>query len=430
MDSSTRDSFSRLLKTIRAIEENPENLEVLRDCNKDILDQILRSESVISEHREEHAELRILLRTGRPPRAEARKLKLKIQSVLDEIDTAKFQIFVWKSFGDALAHIYLDRFALKQTFYDLDSFAVKQDAGQLNGKEGLDEELKLLNAAIDAGIPAMLCDLTNVLRYGDVCLLHASDPHPIEVKSAEKLNKRGQRQVDRLERLSDFLKTDRVDGLRGSDGTAFRYEVKSPERTNLDALNACIQKAAVEGKAICNPEPGVRIVALYDDPDGDSPEFDDTFQNFNPSTVHMLNMDKNDLAWAPYAPIILSIRDENHLWDFLEGSLFLIVLIDLDPLIESWKSSDWDIIESQDQDYAIDCMHIPSRMVSKVARQFIARAAYEFLSLEWIAEVNRPSDGLVAKVRDMAEADRAERHDHEEMLERMLGRDHPWVASK
>lgn len=418
MDSSIRDSFSRILKTIRVIEENPENLEALRECNKDILDQIVHSESVIAEHREVHAELKTLLRTGRPPRAEARELKLKIQSVQEEIDTAKFQIFVWKSFGDAIAHIYLDRFALKQTFYDLDSFAVKQDAGQLDGKEGLDEELKVLDSAIDAGVPAMLCDLTNVLRYGDVCLLHASDPQLIEVKSAQKLNKRGQRQVDRLERLSNFLKTDRADGLRGSDGTAFRYEVKSPERTNLDALNACIQKAKTEGKAICNPEPGVRIIALYGDPDGDKSEFDDAFQNFNPSTVYMLNMDKNDLAWAPYAPIILSIRDEDHLWDFLEGSLFLIVLIDLSPLIESWKSSDWDIIESKDQNYAIDCMHIPSRMVSRVAHQFIARAAYEFLSLEWIAEVNRPSDGLIAKVRDMADTDPTDRHDHEERLER------------
>ena len=45
----------------------------------------------------------------------------------------------------------------------------------LGGKAGLATELKCLDISA-AGIPAVLRDITNVLRYGDVCLLGASDP--------------------------------------------------------------------------------------------------------------------------------------------------------------------------------------------------------------------------------------------------------------
>jgi len=96
--------------------------------------------------------------------------------------------------GDSLAFLYIDRFALKQMFFNVDNDNPKQGGGFLSGQTGLAGEVSLLIEAIARGVPAVLCDLTTVLRFGDVCLLGASDPVPIEVKSSKTKDARAKRQ--------------------------------------------------------------------------------------------------------------------------------------------------------------------------------------------------------------------------------------------
>lgn len=425
------DEFSTLIGLIRQLEENPENLNALSECNKTLIECIIRSETQISQFRNEQKTLSQELRAHRPSRSSSNKLREEIERLHTCIESEKSNIFMWKSFGDAIAHIYLDRFSLKQTFFDLDSYSVKQDAGNISGKEGLDKELEGFDRLIDAGIPAVLCDATHVLRYGDICLLHGSDPQLIEVKSKEKLNRRGHRQVERLQRLDEFLSTDQMDGLRGSRGTTYREEVGVEERFNLDALNECIREAEMRGQAFSDPEPGVRFIVFYG---SSGKNIEEVFADFTPSMVFMLNSNKNEREWAPYAPALLSIRDPRHAFAFYEGELFIIVMLDLNPLVDSLRIDDWDVLETEHEDYAIECMHKPSRMITRIARQFIARVGFEFLSLEWMAEVNCLSGGLTAKVTKIAEAETDDKDhpeiDHEEMLKDLLGEDHPWIVSK
>jgi hypothetical protein len=49
--------------------------------------------------------------------------------------------YAWRCFGDAIAFLYMDKFALKQTHYSTHSRNVKQDAGFLSDKAGLAAEL-------------------------------------------------------------------------------------------------------------------------------------------------------------------------------------------------------------------------------------------------------------------------------------------------
>lgn len=124
--------------------------------------------------------------------------------------------------GDSLAFLYMDRFALKQTFFDVDSQNPKQSGGFISDKSGHETEVFWLETAISHNVPAILCDITNVLRYGDICLLGDSDPLPIEIKSSKTKDRRGKRQLQKLKSLYDFFKSDQREGFR-----AFVDELRS-----------------------------------------------------------------------------------------------------------------------------------------------------------------------------------------------------------
>ena len=78
--------------------------------------------------------------------------------------------YVWRCFGDAIAFTYIDKFALKQCFYDTNRPVEKKDAGFIADKTGLAREIYFLETALKEKIPALLADLTNTIRHGDICL--------------------------------------------------------------------------------------------------------------------------------------------------------------------------------------------------------------------------------------------------------------------
>jgi hypothetical protein len=43
--------------------------------------------------------------------------------------------------------------------------------------------------------------------------------------------------------------------------------------------------------------------------------------------VFGLNKYKSQLAWSPYYPFTLSIKSNRHLYDFIRGTLFLLVIL-------------------------------------------------------------------------------------------------------
>jgi hypothetical protein len=118
----------------------------------------------------------------------------------------------------------------------------------------------------------------------------------------------------------------------------------------------------------------------------------------------LLNDAKNNRAWALYMPFVLSIRDEEHLLDFIEGRLFLIVLIDAQVLCDMMSSNEWAVHHRPDHDFVIQCLHRTSEAYFGVSGQLFARAAYEFASLAWIAEAYRPSLERLEKLADESAA--------------------------
>lgn len=225
--------------------------------------------------------------------------------------------YIWRCFGDAIAFLYMDRFAIKQTFYNTRNINPKQSSGFVGGKGGLKNELSLVRAALQHKVPAILVDLTNSIRHGDVCLMGASDPHLIEVKTASRQDNRGRRQRTDIGRLYDFFETDRSLGLRGSPELV-RVALSSPFRYYVEDINLCIHRAVTNGYAVSNPERGLYYLVVTEKKPSN---WGDGLQGMalGHPRVFFLNETKNDRTWSPYSPFVLSILNRQHLYDFIRG---------------------------------------------------------------------------------------------------------------
>jgi hypothetical protein len=418
-----RKSFFKLVELLRHIEADKSDLAAIVRCNRAILKEILRAEAAILRHRARYRELVRALKGGRGDKAAASLIRTRLKRATGYLRAQEDAIFIWKCFGDALAFVFLDRFSIKHAFFEIDNLEIKRDAGMLTGKKGLGREIAFLLEAAQHGVPAVLCDITNALRYGDVCLLGASDPTLIEVKSSERLNQRAKRQLEKLERLHTFLRTDRAASFRGLEGPVTRVALTAAPRDNVEALNTCIAEAKATGQSISRPGPGVTYAAIYGQLDCDA-----IFGKLGsrPSIGFMLNDAKNNHTWAPYTPFLLTIRDRNHLLDFIEGRLFLIVLIEPEALCQAMADNEWMVRYRDHPNYPIQCVHRPSRAYLAMSMQFLSRVAYEFTSLAWIAEVRRPSNPAIEAAigeRDGAGDPAAQ----EAWLRALLGERNPWL---
>lgn len=377
-------AFIRLCGLLRRIEENLDDLALVRKLNLALLKEILRDEAHILKQRATLQDLKRRLKNDRPIREEADKIRKKIEKANARIAGYFKQIFIWKCIGDGLAYAYISSFNIKHVFFDTNSMLPKEDSGFLSGKAGLANEKFCLLSAISHGVPAVLCDITNVLRFGDVCLLGAGDPYPIEVKSRKQLNQRGQRQAIKLEKLHKFLANDYATDFRGSPEVR-RTELAIPVRDHLDVLNECIRSAKLDGYNLVCPEPGLAYWAMYEP--GPVPPLEELAM-VQP-VMFILNLDKTDQNWAPYLPFVNSVRDPAAVLDFITDKLTIVVVIELPVLCDRLAMPGWTVSILEHHDLAILFEEPQSGARWAVSRQFFGRLGFEFLSVEWFAEHER-----------------------------------------
>jgi hypothetical protein len=271
---------------------------------------------------------------------------------------------------------------MRQVLFDTANYSVKPEAGFISGKDGFVEELGWLLEAIKHGVPAVLSDITNTVRYGDVCLLGGPDPHPFEVKShSSRRNQRSKRQAAKLTELQNFLEKDIAMDFRGSP-YIMREESSTAASDCIEIMNLCIQSARPGGYSICCPEPGLIYVAI----DGDidlSLVFDN--RNIEQSSLFILNSEKTDKRWVPYLPFINSIRDTNALFDFVVGNMTLLVLVDAAYLCKHLSIPGWKISMIQHPTMIILFEHESGGTFAS-STQFYGRLGFEFMSLKWYIE--------------------------------------------
>lgn len=361
------------LRTVRAATlesayATPNQLRPLRSLQALLIKEITRAER---KTRRSKLILKSLDASGAPEAAAA---------ISKRIEEYRHLAYVWRCFGDAVAFLFLDKFGLKQTFFSTHNMHAKQDAGFLADKAGLSREWSELEAWLDRGVPALLSDLTNTIRHGDLCLMLASDPILIEVKSGE-IDRRGRRQQMSINQLAEFFATDKINGLRGL-GELRRVTHPVPEVVYVDHLNECIASALSRGAAWCSPEEGLYYVAITDS--SINVEHFLSQLNLAQPMVFSLNEVKAHRGWSPYSPFTLSIRDEEALFRFIWGDVYLLVLYEPAALRTLAEARGFEIEFQFDEDYALEITRPGQEGKIGLASQMLHRLAFDFTSPAWL----------------------------------------------
>ncbi len=236
--------FAMAALLLNKIQGAPEDLSSVRVLQSFLLRQIITAERRVKRLKKAQARIRSLKRKG------STKQRSSLLKLLDCKTTARItdlqqMIFLWKCFGDGLACVYQSTYSLKHLYFDAD-YEVKSDPGFLLGKTGFMREYRLLRKALAMNVPALLSDLTNVIRHGDVCLMGAADPVPLEVKSSSNRNTRTDRQTEQRQVLHEFFRDDGALNFRGVPNTK-RVAISAPLVSYEAQINECMSDAWING---------------------------------------------------------------------------------------------------------------------------------------------------------------------------------------
>ena len=319
------DLYVEMAKRLHALRYNLDDLPLLLQLQRDVLLAVLCAERNSERYRRVRARLKRDL-ASRLSKEQARKAKVHLLSCDSRIAGLKWLIGIWKTIGDGIAHAYLDKYALKQTFYKADSYEPKETAGFISGNAGHDGEWAVLEQAINAKVPAVLCDLTNIVRHGDVCLLAGGGtPWLIEFKSSDNQNRRTTSQSQNRQQIQDFLTTDVARNFRGLPVTS-RVAFQEDEINHVSAINDCMRSALATGACVLMPEAGLYYIALA------SPELpEDIFDGIPAGNdVHAFSLTeaKNRGAWDFFQPFAISFEPELS-GTFLRGEIVVLVMVDM-----------------------------------------------------------------------------------------------------
>lgn len=364
------------------IDPASEDFKPLLELQKYIVERILDTERRLKKKKTEFNELKKSLNNKSSGKEKSKINKSKIKKINDTISGYKYLLYVWRCFGDGIAFKYVCKWNLKRLLFESDSPAIKQAAGHIGGKAGLKMEWHLVkNAAINK-VPAILCDITNSIRHGDVCLLGASDPFVIEVKSSKNKNKRVSRQIKAIDSIHSYLEKD--EGTIGGFEGMRRVNIPVEEKNHNETFNKVIN-AARKGKIlnVC-PEPGLFYLGFSV---GSNPNYDELLSGINEPIVYLLNQVKTEKRWDNYYPFTLSIKNREALYAFLNGEVYLMVIVDGSILKSMSKKIgyDLDIVLSDEAGFVFTkkLEGYDEPFTGIIPEQYIGRIGLEFMSLSW-----------------------------------------------
>jgi len=367
----------RLKMMLNDLDPNSSDFTDLRLLQSEIARLIITVEGRQSKKKLELKRLKGEISKSRD-KQRSNSLKRKRNSVKRAIKGYRFLLYLLRCFGDGIVCKYVSRWNIKRFLYDVDTLDKKQPAGRLSGKSGFKAELKLLNSALDHNVPAILCDLTNIIRHGDLCLLGANDPFVVEVKSSGNVNARGERQLSSIGRIHDYLAND--SGSFGEMGSIKRTVSSIDEVDYILEFNQMLSEVGAKGVASHSPEPGLYYIGFT----GEG-ELEGVFQNIEEPMVFFLNPCKTEQAWDNYYPFVLSISNPYLFFDFIVNNFFLMTILDMSVLEGMVNGLGYKLIRVGGENRFIRLEKYvdgqPFHM--EVTEHFAGRLGLEFMSLKW-----------------------------------------------
>jgi hypothetical protein len=381
-----------LSSDLRRLEEDLDNLDLLRSLQAVITRRIKVAERGAKAAKEQTQRLKSKLRGERPPKNVASALRRQIAASEETQNAYRYLTFIWRCFGDGIAFLYLDKYALKHVFFDTIDYNAKQEPGSLSGKAGLAVEWSFVKYVLAHHVPALLCDLTNTLRHGDVCILVGPDPLLVEVKSSTNTNERIARQIHSMGKLAKFFRDDEARDFRGIPHVV-RTALSSSEQNYFAEIGQCIKDSEVAGAATCEPEPGVRYVCLRD-PDVGTALLSSVLSG-SKIVATLLNEAKAERVWMPNFPFTLSIREPTSLFEFIRGEVSVLVAIDLDIAKQKFAQLGFRVAFLPEGQWAFLIRSDDGEFTAAISRPLFNRVFFEFQSLDWfVREQGTRSNGV------------------------------------
>jgi len=300
----------------------------------------------------------------------------------------QYQELLWilKSIGDALAFTYMDKWEIKP-------MAAKEAPGFLTGKKGLRLELRVLRRAFEFGHVAILNDLTNSLRYGDLmCIFRGryGQWKMLEVKNGRQTSGRVHRQKERADKLVNYLAADEVTGLYPSQGDLpmRRVSLRSEEVHYRDELNDLIERAYEQGFCFQQMESGLYYLAATKTEPVMYSQMEDAIGGKSNSCFVL-----NQLIppACGYYPLALSIRDPSALLDFHKGLLTICVLVDRTAISHKFEPLGWRVTFEPTDNVAFQLTRNnpddpSSPCFIQISEHLFARVGLEFVGLDWLLD--------------------------------------------
>ena len=316
------------------------------------------------------------LRTKREPqltKIEASRLKKKIQNLRDKKQDYEESNFIFHHIGDGLAYLLIDR-------WDIKPLSFKQSPGFISGKKGARLERKCLRMAFELGGIAILNDITNCLRYGDLTIVSKNRPFMIlEVKSGKTNNKRIYRQAADLENITNYLTTDTTNFLYEKPTNAARIEVSIKPTYHVDKFNDFLGFS--ESSSFHTLEIGHHVIIGKDE---EFPLQDSEIHLGERPILFFLN--EYRYSNTGYYPLSLIFRNGNHFIDFYMGKMVVGIVIDFALVEQKLESNGLSIEYCKDKDYPYIIRGVPPAVNNdfefKVSHHFFNRIFFEFLTID------------------------------------------------
>ncbi len=397
MLSYYRQSLVRLFSTVQLIREAPythieECFQVQESLIRRItyIEQRIREiKSAIGTHRRS---LKAASKNLRLSKEKAAEVKARISQLRSQLDEYKYLLTIFREIGDGLAFAYIDKWTIKP-------LAFKQPPGFISGKAGARRERSIWRALAQQGRVAILNDLTNCLRYGDITLpLPNGQFTMVEVKSSSRHNKRTRRQSEQIEHIVEYLDADHTDHLYGTRGDVYRMALLEGEVDFRDEINSIIEEAIERGCCVQEVETGLVYVVATEF--GYTSEALRSFADRQPKgKVWVAHL--NNLGSTAYYPFTLSIRNPQALYDFYAGTLSITIILYKDVIARRLQAEGLALRDSSCQNkwgFEVAAIQKNDPRFGQVAigHHLFNRIFTEFLSFHWffgqlIRVVNDPS---------------------------------------
>lgn len=373
-----RQSFRDLLVALKELQADKANTQRLQSIQNRLFKRITYIEKRIRVLRRRVGEFKGTVRHGRQSHECVQALRGQIHDLRSRIAEYQWLLHAFRLIGDGLVYTYFHK-------WDIKPLAFREAAGFLSGKQGCRFERQFVKDVNNSGVPAIQNDLTNCLRYGDVCLFDDL-PHIVEVKSGPVDDARVQRQVAAIERISNYLHSDVVNDEQGVPRLR-RVALHSEEVNHIDAINQVLRESRLNQHGYVSPEEGLHYLVTKSGGEG---LLSSVLTKVSRPVVFWLNDMKNRKNWASYYPYTLSFQLPEDIIDFIEGELNITVVMDEAVFARYFASRGYAV---RVLGAPIPCVEISPLLMTggkgqsfQWSMHFAWRIAFEFVSLTWMID--------------------------------------------